>query len=112
LCAAGRRRLVPVDFLVLAAGVVPAFAQVPGAARYAIRLKAITDATRFRNQLLHSFESAAAKPERSSPRDTSVAVVGGGPTGIELSGYIASYLFHHRFTADYPSWTAPRCASP
>jgi NADH:ubiquinone reductase (H+-translocating) len=29
-------------------------------------------------------------------------VVGGGPTGVELSGYIANFLFHYQFEADYP----------
>ena len=93
---------VPFDHLVLAAGVVPAFGHVPGAAHYAIPLKSVTDANRLRNRLLHSFEVAAAHPEQTSPGGTSVAVVGGGPTGVELSGYVANFLFHHQFTADYP----------
>ena len=93
---------VPFDYLVLAAGVVPAFGRVPGAARFAIPLKSVTDANRLRNRLLHSFEHAAAHPDQTSPGSTSVAVVGGGPTGVELSGYVANFLFHHQFTADYP----------
>ncbi len=93
---------VEFDYLVLAAGVVPAFGHIPGAARHAIPMKTPTDATRFRNQLLRAFESAAADPTRSSHGETSVAVVGGGPTGVELSGYVANFLFHHQFTADYP----------
>ena len=90
------------DYLVLAAGVVPAFAGVPGAAEHAIPLKLVTDATALRNRLLRSFETAAAAPGTAVPADTSIAVVGGGPTGVELSGYIANFLFHYQFEADYP----------
>lgn len=93
---------VPFDYLVLAAGVVPAFAGVPGAARWATPLKSVADATSLRNRLLRSFEAAAASPERSSPGATRLVVVGGGPTGVELSGYVANFLFHHQFAADYP----------
>jgi len=90
------------DYLVLASGVVPAFAGVPGAATHAIPLKLVTDATRLRNRLLRSFEAAAAEPGKAVPGDTSIAVVGGGPTGVELSGYIANFLFRYQFEADYP----------
>jgi NADH:quinone reductase (non-electrogenic) len=90
------------DYLVLAPGVVPAFAGVPGAAAYAIPLKQVTDATLLRNRLLRAFETAAARPGEAAPGDTSIAVIGGGPTGVELSGYIANFLFHYQFEADYP----------
>jgi NADH dehydrogenase len=90
------------DYLVLAPGVVPAFAGVPGAAAHAIPLELVTDATQLRNRLLRSFETAAARPGSAAPSATSIAVVGGGPTGVELSGYIANFLFHCQFEADYP----------
>lgn len=93
---------VPFDYLVLATGVAPAFADVPGAASRAIPLKTVPDAIRLRNGLLRSFERAAADPAKATVGDTSVVVVGGGPTGVELSGYVASLLFHEQFTADYP----------
>lgn len=90
------------DYLVLAPGVVPAFAGVPGAAAHAVPLKQVTDATELRNRLLRSFETAAACRGTAAPGGTSLAVVGGGPAGVELSGYIAGFLFHYQFTADYP----------
>ena len=90
------------DYLVLANGVVPAFAGVPGAARYAIPLKSVNDARTLRNSLLRSFEHAATRPTRACKADTRIVVVGGGPTGVELSGYVANFLFHHQFAADYP----------
>ena len=90
------------DYLVLAAGVVPSIAAVPGAAKQAIPLKSPTDAARLRNRLLRSFEAAARDPKRSSVGDTSIAVIGGGPTGVELTGYVADFLFRYQFSADYP----------
>ena len=100
------------DYLVLAPGVVPAFAGVPGAATHAIPLKQVTDATRLRNRLLRSFETAAAHPDTTAPGGTSIAVVGGGPAGVELSGYIANFLFHYQFEADYPQLDPAAMRSP
>ncbi len=90
------------DYLVLATGVAAAFAEIPGAAAHAIPLKLVTDATALRNRLLRSFETAAAHPGAMAADATSIAVVGGGPTGVELSGYVANFLFHYQFEADYP----------
>lgn len=90
------------DYLVLATGVVPAFAAVSGAVTHATPLKQVIDATELRNKLLRSFETAAAQPDGITPADMSVVVIGGGPTGVELSGYIANFLFRYQFEADYP----------
>jgi NADH dehydrogenase len=80
-------------------------AKVRGAARHAVPLRSLDDATLLRNKLLRSLEAAAA-PDEARPGDTRVAVVGGGPTGVELSGYLADFLSHHQFTPDYPQLDA------
>lgn len=90
------------DYLVLASGVTSACGRIPGAAKHAIPLKSVNDATRLRNSLLRSFEAAAADPAGTTAAATSIAVVGGGSTGVELSGYVANFLFHQQFAADYP----------
>lgn len=90
------------DFLVLATGVVPATSKVPGAVQHAIPLKTVNDAIRLRNSVLRSFEAAAVRPAAATSAQTSVAVVGGGATGVELAGYIANFLFQYQFPADYP----------
>jgi NADH dehydrogenase len=55
-----------------------------------------------RNRLLRSFETASAHPGKAPAGATSIAVVGGGPTSVELSGYIANFLLRYQFKADYP----------
>jgi NADH:ubiquinone reductase (H+-translocating) len=82
--ADGRR--VGYDYLVLAPGVVPSFGAVPGAADYAVPMKTALDAASLRNTLLRSFESAAERPALVSSGATSVAIIGGGPTGVEVAG--------------------------
>lgn len=94
--------VVGYDYLVLASGVTAAIGRVPGAADHAIPLKSVSDATRLRNSLLRSFEAAAGNPAVATAAATSIAVVGGGSTGVELSGYVANFLFHQQFAADYP----------
>jgi NADH:quinone reductase (non-electrogenic) len=101
-------RAVPFDYLVLAPGVVPAFASVPGAEDHAIPMKTPLDAVRLRNNLLSCFEFAASHPEVSDPGVTSVAIIGGGPTGVEVAGYLADFLFRYSFPHDYPTLPSDR----
>jgi NADH dehydrogenase len=58
--------------------------------RHAPGLKTIEDATEIRSRVLQAFEMAERRPA-SAERDgwLTFAVVGGGPTGVELAGAIA-----------------------
>jgi NADH dehydrogenase len=67
-----------------------------------VPLKSVTDATRLRNSVLRSFEDAAAHPQSAGRGMTSVAVIGGGASGVEIAGYLADILFRS-FAHDYPS---------
>ena len=101
-------RAIPFDYLILAPGVVPAFGQVPGADGHAIPMKTPLDAVRLRNNLLRSFEFAAAHPEFTDAGVTSVAIIGGGFTGVEVAGYLADFLFRYSFPHDYPNLPSDR----
>ncbi len=90
------------SYLVLAPGVAPAFGAIPGAAEYAVPMKSALDAVRLRNTLLRSFEAAAANPQLVEAGATRVAIIGGGPTGVEVAGYLADFLFRYAFRHDYP----------
>jgi NADH dehydrogenase len=89
------------DWLILAAGAVTATFGVPGVEEHAFPLKSLTDAIRLRVHLLDRFEEADAHPGRIGDGDLTVVVVGGGPTGVELSGGLAE-LFHTVLVRDYP----------
>jgi NADH:quinone reductase (non-electrogenic) len=95
------------DYLILATGVVASTEAVPGAGEFAVPLKAIADATRIRNSVPRSFEAAAGHPELSNSGATTIAIVGGGSTGVELAGYLADILFRS-FRADYPQLARER----
>lgn len=101
-------RAIPFDYLVLAPGVVPAYGPVPGAAQHAIPMKTALDAARLRNSLLRSFEFATSHPDFVGHGPTSVAVIGGGPAGVEVAGYLADFLFRYSFPHDYPNLSRDR----
>ena len=92
---------LPFDYLILAPGVVAQVGSVRGAAAHAVPLKTVIDATRVRNSILRSFEEAATHPDRAGPGATTIAMVGGGATGVELAGYLSDVLFRS-LVKDYP----------
>jgi NADH dehydrogenase len=92
---------VPFDYLILAPGVVAQRGSVDGAAAYAVSLKTVIDAATVRNSILRSFEEAATHPDRAPAGATTIAMVGGGATGVELAGYLSDVLFRS-LVKDYP----------
>ena len=89
------------DFLVLAAGSSSADFGIPGVAEHAFPLKTLPDAVRLRNHVLSSFERADTRwsPAEQS-RELTIVLVGGGPTGVELSGAL-SELIAHNLASDF-----------
>lgn len=74
-------RALPYDHLVVAAGATSTHLGVPGAAEHALAFGDAEDADRLRGALAPLLDG------RTPP--CAVAVVGGGPTGVELAGAIA-----------------------
>jgi NADH dehydrogenase len=74
------------DYLIIATGVAAAFFGVPGAAEYAMSLYTRQDAVALRNTLMDALES---RNEGLTDPELDVTVVGGGATGVELSGTLA-----------------------
>lgn len=90
------------DRLVLALGAVTADFGVTGVAEHAFGLKSAAEATAIRNHVLGQFERAARlsdPAERTAA--TSVVLVGGGPTGVEMAGGFAE-LFDRVLRRDFP----------
>jgi NADH dehydrogenase len=94
------------DYLVLATGAAHHYFGHEDWARWAPGLKTIEDATAIRARILHAFE--AAERERDEAKREALltfAIVGGGPTGVELAGAIgelARETLRHDFRAIDP----------
>jgi NADH dehydrogenase len=78
------------DMLVLATGATHGYFGREEWASYAPGLKTLDDATAIRRRILLAFERAemASNPEECA-RLLTIAIVGGGPTGVELAGAVA-----------------------
>ena len=80
-------RAIPYDYLIVAPGARHAYFGHDEWEPYAPGLKAIEDASEIRRRFLLAFENAE-KSEDSTEREEylTFVIVGGGPTGVELSG--------------------------
>jgi len=83
------------DYLLLATGATHAYFGHDEWAAHAPGLKTLDDALQLRRHLLLAFERAEAEsdPEKRAAW-LSFAVVGGGPTGVELAGTLAEIARH------------------
>jgi NADH dehydrogenase len=82
------------DYLVIATGATHSYFGHEEWARYAPGLKGIDDATQTRRRILIAFERAeVAENEQDRRRLMTFAIVGGGPTGVEMAGAIAEVAF-------------------
>jgi NADH dehydrogenase len=81
------------DILVIATGAAHSYFGHPEWQEHAPGLKTIDDALRLRSKVLLAFERAehAADPEERR-RLMTIAIVGGGPTGVELAGALAELV--------------------
>lgn len=81
---------LPYDYLVLATGAAYSFFGHDEWAAYTHVLKTLDDALSIREQLLSAFEWAEESTDPSQvKRLLTFAVIGGGPTGVELAGTMA-----------------------
>jgi NADH:ubiquinone reductase (H+-translocating) len=78
------------DYLVVASGAGHGYFGHDEWAQWAPGLKTIEDARRIRSQLLLTFERAERETNPAErERLLAVAIIGGGPTGVELAGAVA-----------------------
>jgi NADH dehydrogenase len=82
------------DSLLLATGVTHAYFGHDDWAPFAPGLKTLEDATAIRGRILMAFERAEAHPRQAEALLT-FAIVGAGPTGVELAGAIAELARTH-----------------
>jgi NADH dehydrogenase len=81
------------DFLVLACGAQTNYFGLTGVEQHGLVLKDIPDAERIRNHVLSCFEEAMFEPDAERRRALlTFAVVGGGPTGVEMAGALSELI--------------------
>jgi NADH dehydrogenase len=92
---------VPYDVLVVATGARHSYFGHPGWEQAAPGLKTLADARHIRSRVLLSFEHAeSSRDVAEQQRLMTIAVIGGGPTGVELAGTIAE-LARHALARDF-----------
>lgn len=90
------------DFLVMAIGADTNFFGNQNIAEKALPMKSVGEALGLRNRLLENFEKALVSDnEEDRTGLLNIVVVGGGPTGVELSGTLAE-MKKHVLPKDYP----------
>lgn len=95
------------DFLVLAAGSQANFFGTPGAKENAFPLYSVVEAQRLRSRILAVFEDADRNPNLVEQGALNFVVVGGGPTGTEISGALAD-MINHTMTREYTDLAVQR----
>jgi NADH dehydrogenase len=89
------------DTLVLATGATHSYFGHPEWARFAPGMKTLDDARRIRSSVLLAFERAERCSDVEERRRLlTFAVIGGGPTGVEIAGAIAG-LAHHALAGEF-----------
>src|SRR5713226_5620749 len=84
---------VPYDYLILATGARHSYFGHNEFEKFAPGLKSLADAVAIRNKILSAFEQAEAEEDPSLHRDLlTFVLVGGGPTGVEMAGAIATLV--------------------
>jgi NADH dehydrogenase len=90
------------DYLILALGAVVNFFQTPGADQHAFPLYTMDDAIRLKEHVLKTFETVDKNPSLIDDGALNFCVVGGGATGVEVSGALGD-LLHSELKQDYPN---------
>jgi NADH dehydrogenase FAD-containing subunit len=84
---------VPYDYLILATGASHSYFGHNEFEKFAPGLKGLADAVTVRNKVLQAFEQAEAEEDPKLHRDLlTFVLVGGGPTGVEMAGAIATLI--------------------
>lgn len=91
------------DYLIVATGATHAYFGHDEWATHAPGLKTIEDALDIRRRVLLAYEAAEREPELERRREwLTFAVVGAGPTGVELAGALAE-VARHAMARDFRS---------
>ena len=94
---------VEFDSLIVATGSTDSYFGHDEWRRNAPSLKTLEEATAIRHKILFAFEAAEREPDPEKQREwLTFAIVGGGPTGVELAGALAE-IAHDTLRHDFRS---------
>jgi len=81
------------DILIITTGSTTNFHNIPGAEKYCLTLKSLKDAALIRDKIIDALELASkANNLEERKKLMTFAVIGAGPTGVELSAEMAEYI--------------------
>ncbi len=90
------------DYLILATGAKTNFFGNSAIETNSLQMKSAPDALFIRNRILKNFEKALNKAKAEDVKSyLNVAIIGGGPTGVELAGAVAE-MKKYVLPKDYP----------
>lgn len=90
------------DYLVIATGADTNYFGQENISKNAIPMKSVPEALGLRNTLLQNYEAALSTSDQQQQiRLMNIVIVGGGPTGVELSGAIAE-MKRYVLPKDFP----------
>ena len=102
--ADGTMRSVAYDSLIVGGGMVTSYFGNERFERFAHGMKSLEDALALRAQIFGAFENAQWIDEPAArAAELTFAIVGGGPTGVELAGQIGE-LAHRSLVAEFRSF--------
>ncbi|MGB0925152.1 MAG: NAD(P)/FAD-dependent oxidoreductase [Minisyncoccia bacterium] len=87
--------VVSYDIVISALGAKNNYFNIPGTREYCYSLKTLRDAKKLKNRFIQQFECASREPDPEKRKQIlSFAIVGAGPTGVELAGETADLFFN------------------
>lgn len=94
--------LISYDYLVVATGADTNYFGLAAIQKNAMPMKSVSEALALRNQILYHLEEALTTADvAEQERLLNIAVVGGGPTGVEVAGTLAE-MKRYILPKDYP----------
>jgi len=81
--------VLPFDYLVVALGSVTADFGIPGVADHTLGMKSVQESIVIRSEVMRRFEDLCRFEDKTRLK---IVVIGGGPTGVEMSGALAELV--------------------